>query len=31
MREVLLNLGYTTSNLLNVTQLGCDYTGEYIK
>ena len=31
MRDILKNLGYTTSKLLNVTQLGCNYTGEYIK
>ena len=31
MRDVLLNLGYTTSQLLNVTQQGCNYTGAFIK
>ena len=31
MRNVLLNLGYTTSQLLNVTQQGCNYTGAFIK
>lgn len=31
MRFVLTNLGYTTSQLLNVTQTGCNYTGAYLK
>ena len=31
MRSTLLDLGYTTSQLLNVTQDGCDYSQAYIK
>ena len=31
MRSTLLDLGYTTSQLLNVTQDGCDYSKAYIK
>ena len=31
MRESLLYMGYTLSQLLNVTQQGCNYTGAYIK
>lgn len=31
MRSTLLDLGYTTSQLLNVTQDGCDYSRAYIK
>lgn len=31
MRGYLLNLGYTLSNLLNVTQKGCSYKTAYIK
>lgn len=31
MRELLLNKGYTTSQLLNVTQSGCNYSDYFIK
>ena len=31
MRTYLLELGYSVSNLLNVTQKGCNYTGAYLK
>ena len=31
MRNTLLNLGYTTSQLLNVTQEGCNYSKSFIK
>lgn len=31
MRNYLLNLGYTTSQLLNVTQYGCNYSKSFIK
>lgn len=31
MRNFLLNMGYTVSRLLNVSQTGCNYTGTYVK
>lgn len=31
MRNILVNMGYTTSQLLNVVQSGCNYTGAFIK
>lgn len=31
MRNYLVNMGITTSQLLNVSQHGCNYTGAYIK
>lgn len=31
MRELLRNMGITLSQLLNVSQVGCNYTGAYIK
>jgi hypothetical protein len=31
MRNMLLNMGYTVSRLLNVSQVGCNYTGTYVK
>jgi hypothetical protein len=31
MRNLLTNMGITLSQLLNVTQIGCNYTGAYIK
>ena len=31
MRNILREIGYTTSLLLNVTQLGCNYSEAYIK
>tara|TARA_B100000963_G_C22573836_1_gene647408 strand:- start:182 stop:841 length:660 start_codon:yes stop_codon:yes gene_type:complete len=31
MRDYLLNFGYTTSQLLNVTQEGCNYSKSFIK
>jgi apolipoprotein D and lipocalin family protein len=31
MRNLLLELGYTVSRLLNVSQVGCNYTDTYIK
>ena len=31
MRDILVHLGYTTSQLLNVSQVGCNYTGAYLK
>ena len=31
MRDILIQKGYTTSQLLNVSQSGCNYTGAFIK
>tara|TARA_B100000989_G_scaffold161062_1_gene120253 strand:+ start:646 stop:1317 length:672 start_codon:yes stop_codon:yes gene_type:complete len=31
MRDILIQKGYTTSQLLNVSQRGCNYTGAFIK
>ena len=31
MRSILVSMGITLSQLLNVTQIGCNYTGAYIK
>ena len=31
MRNILLNMGITLSQLMNVEQKGCNYTGAYIK
>ncbi len=31
MRDILRDMGYTTTQLLNVSQEGCNYTGAYLK